>query len=183
MDSSAKICVMGIGNILLMDEGVGPYVVKRLQEQYVFPSSVQVQDCATMGLALLPIFEKFDYIVTVDAVDDPELEPGTVVSFAPDDIAPRAAGPVASAHEMTFADVLGAARMLNYKCEGHCVGVQVENMSPSEFYIGLSPAVEAAVPQMIETVLGMLWQLGVRGIVDKQTGQEVVAPGDPSGEL
>ena len=164
---------MGIGNILLMDEGVGPEVSKRLLSRFSFPPDVEVRDCATMGFELLSEFRDFDRIITVDAVDGTGLEPGTVVTYEPDDIAMRDAPP--SAHDIRFSDVILAARMLGYRAEGHCVGVQVENMSPSDFHIGLTSKVEAAVPLAMETVIAMLLNLGVEGIVDKETGDSVSA--------
>lgn len=164
---------MGIGNILLMDEGVGPEIAKRLLSRYSFPEGVEIRDCATMGYELLSEFRDFDRIITVDAVDGTGMEPGTVFRYEPDDIAMRDVPP--SAHDIRFSDVIAAAKALGYGAEGHCIGVQVENMSPSEFYIGLTPKVEAAVPLAMETVVAMLVELGVEGIVDNETGKPVSA--------
>ncbi|MGI6217758.1 MAG: hydrogenase maturation protease [Coriobacteriales bacterium] len=170
-----RICVMGIGNILLMDEGVGPEVAKRLSEEYEFPENVEVMDCATMGYALLPEFRDFDLVVVIDAVDGTGQPAGTVFRFEPEDMARRTEPP--SAHDVRIGDVIDSAKMLGYEARGTCVGIQVENMSPSDFFIGLTPDVEAAVPKAEETVLAILWNEGVRGIVDKRTGKMVTPDG------
>ena len=83
-----------------------------------------------------------------------------------------------SAHDMRFSDVRDAAKMLGYEVEGICVGVQVEDISPAEFEIGLSEPVEAALPLAIQTVLAILLENGATGIIEKGSGLEVCAGGE-----
>ncbi|MCR5846333.1 MAG: hydrogenase maturation protease [bacterium] len=171
-----RICVICIGNILLADEGVGPAIAKRMIERYEFPENVSVEDCACMGLALLPEFEENDLLVVVDAVDGTGEPAGTVFRFSPDDI--DRSHVIHSAHDMRFSDVRDAAKMLGYEVEGICVGVQVEDISPAEFEIGLSESVESALPLAIQTVLSILLENGVEGIIEKDSGLEVCAGGE-----
>ena len=166
------VCVLGIGNVLLMDEGAGPAVVQALLDGYEFPEGVDVREGATMGLALLPELRDHAHMIVVDAVDGTGLAPGTVVRFSPDDVARSTPGSL-SAHDMRFSDVLDAARLLGYECSGHCVGIQVGEMAPEEFTIGLTPDVEAAVPLAVQTVLALLHELGAGPVVDKRTGEAV----------
>jgi hydrogenase maturation protease len=163
-----RIAVLCVGNILMLDEGVGPRVAQELLEHYEFPSNVAVLDRGTMGLTLLGEFKDYDTILVVDAVDNTGEPAGTVVSFAPEDIAPYAT--FHSAHDTRFIDVLQAAALLGYTPSGHCLGVQVANMSPEQYVIGLTPAVEAALPLLMESVLAFLSLRGVE-ITDKQTGR------------
>lgn len=172
-----RACVMCIGNVLLRDEGVGPEVGKQLMDRYQLPQGVDVLDCATMGMALLSQFRDYPRIVCVDAVDGTGQPPGTVVRFAPADMATRTQPP--SAHDVRISDVMIAAQMLGYEPDVRCVGVQVLDMDPSDFSIGLTPQVQAAVPLAVQAVLAELWQLGVRDVVDKTTGQ-TAGSGDES---
>lgn len=175
-EPAERIAVMGIGNILLLDEGVGPAVVQALDEQFEFPDNVDILDRGTMGMALIGEMQDYDYILTVDAVDGTGEEPGTVFRFHPEDMADEAV--MHGAHDTRFIDVLQALDLLGHRPVGECIGVQVANMSPDKMFIGLTPQVEAALPLLIETVLATLYRHGVRGIIDRRTGLEVVPPKD-----
>ena len=71
-----KTLVLGLGNVLLQDEGVGVRVIERLQAAYAFPNDVTVLDGGTLGLDLLHVLEESDRAVVVDAVKAGK-EPGT----------------------------------------------------------------------------------------------------------
>jgi len=165
------LAVICVGNELLHDEGVGPAVAKRLLEGYEFPENVEILDCGTMGFAIMDEIMTHDYILTVDAVEGTGEVPGTVFTFKPEDIG----GPQVSrgAHDTRLIDVLDACRLIGLEPVGECVGVQVSGIDAEEVGIGLSPEVEAAVPLVCETVLAMLCNHGVRGIIDRRTGHEV----------
>jgi hydrogenase maturation protease len=143
----------------MLDEGVGPRVAAELTERYLFPEGVEVLDRGVMGMALLSDLRRFDVVLLVDAVDKTGKSPGTVVTYLPEDIAPYEA--FHGAHDTRFVDVLEAAALLGHTPEGHCLGVQIQNASPVEYTIGLTPPVEAALPLLIECVLGFLKQHGM----------------------
>lgn len=174
MANNERIAVMCIGNILLLDEGVGPAVAKRLMEGYDFPANVTVLDSGTMGMSLIGDFQEYDYVLTVDAVDGTGEKPGTVFKFMPEDMADNVV--CHGAHDTRFIDVLNACRLMGTCPVGECIGVQVENMSPEQLTIGLTPEVEAALPLLCETVFATLYARGVRGISDRSTGEEVGPP-------
>lgn len=139
-----RVAVIGIGNELLLDEGAGPACARYLAARWDLPECVEVLDRATMGMAVIADLRRADRALVLDAVDVPGAEPGTLFSFAPED---ALGGQVmTSLHEMRFADVLTAARLLGVACEGHCLGVQAENIAPAEFACALTPRVAAAVP-------------------------------------
>lgn len=156
--------VMGIGNILMKDEGVGCRVVEELRARFEFPDNVDLVDSGTMGMGLLNMFRNYDFIITVDAVDGTGYEPGTVVRISPEDIADNQV--MHSLHDMRFADVLKAADLIGIRPEGHVIGVQVADMAPQELTIGLSEPVEAALDTAVDAVLSALAE---RGIVVRQS--------------
>ncbi len=154
-----KILILGIGNILMKDEGVGCRIAEELQNRYDFPEGVDVVDSGTMGLVLLNMLREYDFVIVVDAVDGTGYPPGTVVRMSPEDIAPNQV--MHSLHDARFIDVLEAAMLIGIEIEGHVIGVQVEDMNPPELFIGLSNSLEDAVDTAIDAVLTVLAERGV----------------------
>ena len=147
-----RVAVLCIGNELLMDDGAGPCCARYLRARYGFPAEVDVLDRSVMGMAILSDLRAYDYALVLDALEVPGAQPGQLFSFAPEDAAPTPAG-MTSLHEVRFADVLGSAELLGIQCAGHCLGVQVENLSPSEFVMALTPRVAAAIPLLAQAAV------------------------------
>lgn len=165
-----RVAVLCIGNELLMDEGAGPACGRYLASRWELPSCVEVIDCAAMGLAILPELRSHDHVLVLDVVDVPGARPGALFSFAPEDVATSAQ--MASLHEMRFGDVMQAARLVGVSCEGHCLGVQAENISPAEFIRALTPRVGAAVPLLAATAARWLRdELGL-DVRDRVAGED-----------
>lgn len=158
-DDSARILVLGIGNILMMDEGVGNRIATDLEANYRFPEDVRIVDAGTMGLGMIHLFRGVEFALVVDAIDGSGHPAGTVVRVSPEDFAPNQV--MHSLHDVRFVDVLNAARLIDVTPEAECVGVQVENMSPPQLTIGLTATLEAAVPRAIAAVLFILEERGV----------------------
>ncbi|MDY0341617.1 MAG: hydrogenase maturation protease [Coriobacteriia bacterium] len=158
-DNHPRILVLGIGNVLMLDEGIGNRVATELERNYRFPDDVRVMDGGTMGYGMLHLFRGVEFLLVVDAMDGSSLAPGTVVRISPEDFAPNQV--MHSLHDLRFVDVLQAAQLIDIMPEADCIGIQVENMSPVEMTIGLSEPVEAAVPRAIAAVLYLLEERGV----------------------
>lgn len=154
-----RIAVFCVGNKLMLDDGVGPAVYEELRERYEFPENVDLFDLGCLSLDMIDRVREYDVIMTVDAVDGTEKEPGTVFRFEPDAMA-RHSGATASLHDLKLVDLFDAARLLGYEAEGLCLGMQVENASPGLVTIGLTPRVHAALPLLVDTVAGELARLG-----------------------
>jgi hydrogenase maturation protease len=159
MARSERIIVLGIGNPLKRDEGVGVRIAEELMRGFVFPEGVTVEDAGTMGMSLMPLFSQYDFMLVADAVDDTGYEPGTVVLMSPEELAPSQV--LHSLHDVRFIDVIQAADLIGYEIDVRFVGVQIEDMSPDEAAIGLTPAVEDAVPRALQAVLEILAEHGV----------------------
>ena len=147
-----KTLVLGLGNTLLSDEGVGVRVVERLLASYDFPSEVEILDGGTLGLDLLPYIQRADRLLVVDAVEL-AAEPGTLVRLEGGDI-PSVFGPKLSPHQMGLADLLNAAQLLDCLPDERVLwGCQ-----PGTLRIGLdlSTPVGAQVERLVENVLSEL---------------------------
>ncbi len=158
-DPSRRAAVFFVGNRLMMDDGVAPAAFDLMLDTFEIPANVHLLDVGCMALDMLGYVEACDVILTVDAVDGTGDAPGTVYRFEPDAMA-RHAGPEASLHDLKLVDLFDAASLMGYAAEGYCLGMQVENPSPSEFYVGLTPACEAALPLLVETVAAELDRRG-----------------------
>lgn len=158
-DCACDIVVFCVGNKLMLDEGIGPAVYEFLHETYEIPENVRIFDVGCMSLDMLPHVRDCDVVITVDAVDGTEKEPGTVFRFEPDAMA-RHGGAAASLHDLRLVDLFDAAALMGYEAEGLCLGMQVENMSPATLTIGLTPRVHEALPLLVETLAGELARLG-----------------------
>ena len=155
-----RIAVLCVGNRLMLDDGLGPAVYDAVREDYDLPDSVDLYDLGCLTLDMLNAVRDYDLIITVDAVDGTDAAPGTVFRYAPDDMARRPAG-AQSLHDLRLVDLFDAALLLDYQADGVCLGMQVENPSPAEVTVGLTPAVYDALPLLVETLLAELVRRGV----------------------
>lgn len=154
-----RIGVFCVGNKLMLDDGLGAAVYEELVERYEMPANVELFDVGCLSMDMLPYVRDFDVLITVDAVDGTDAEPGTVFRFEPSAMA-RHSGATASLHDLKLVDLFDAAALLGYEAEGLCLGMQIENPSPAVVTIGLTPKVAKALPLLVETVAGELARLG-----------------------
>ena len=159
MGAARRIAVFCVGNKLMLDDGVGPAVYEELLTRYDIPDNVELFDLGCLSLNMIEREREYDVIITVDAVDGTDADPGTVFRFEPDAMA-RHSGATASLHDLKLVDLFDAAALLGYEAEGLCLGMQVENPSPAVVTVGLTPKVDAALPLLVETVAGELARLG-----------------------
>jgi len=157
MPSDKKIMVLGVGNILLKDEGVGVKVVERLKLKYRFPDNVELVDGATGGLDLMPIMQTADIVIIVDTVKTDE-PPGSIFRFTPDDIDIKVPYK-ASLHQLGMVEVFAISEALGKKIDAVIIGIQPEDMS--DWGLELTPTIEAKVPELMALVLKELEALGV----------------------
>ncbi len=154
---SGYTLVLGLGNILLGDEGVGVRVIERLREQYTFGEGVLVMDGGTLGLDLLPYLEGAARLLVVDAVQARK-PPGTLVRLEGDEVSAFLDASKVSAHQEGLEDLLAVAALKGY-LPGEVVlwGVQIESLSVS---LELSSAVSAQVDALVRNVIEELARWG-----------------------
>jgi hydrogenase maturation protease len=149
--------VLGLGNILLGDEGVGVRAVERLLSLYDFPPGTRVLDGGTLGLDLLPYVEDTDRLLLIDAVQA-GLEPGSLVRLEGEKV-PAFLAVKVSPHQMGLPDLLAAARLQDRYPEKVVLwGVQPGEMRTS---LDLSPPVAARMDALLDRVLAELHRWGI----------------------
>lgn len=137
------VLVLGVGNVLLGDEGAGVHAVRGMEAE-AWPPHVTLLDGGTGGFHLLSLFQEYARIVLVDATMDGQ-PPGTVRLIRPRFASdyPR----TLSAHDIGLKDLVESAALLGLTPEVVLVVVSVKTL-PEGLHVGLSPAVAAALPRV-----------------------------------
>ncbi len=153
-----RIVVLGVGNILLKDEGVGVRVAEELQQRYVFPENVRVIDGGTQGLWLMPTIQETDHLIVVDAVLG-DGEPGTIYRLERKDL-PTGLRAKQSAHDSDLVEALNLCNLLgNGPKSVVVIGIQPQDIQP--FGMELTEKIAAKVEDLILRVLDELEKIGV----------------------
>lgn len=147
--SATKVVVLGVGNLIMGDEGVGVRCVQALEAARSLPEHVRLIDGGTSTHALLEQVEDLDLLLIVDAVAGRQA-PGTVVSFEGDQI-PSAFSNRLSPHQHGINDMLAQLALLDRSPKRVVlIGVQPERI---ELGLDLSPTVANALPALCARVL------------------------------
>ncbi len=139
------LLILGLGNLLCGDDGLGVAAVRRLQEEYDFPEGVLLLDGGTLGLSLLPFLEDAERVILLDAIRD-DGPAGTFVRLTGDDVGPAVAHRL-SVHQVGVADLLDAARLRDrMPPELILLGLVPQSL---ELSIELSPALKARLDVLV----------------------------------
>ena len=112
METGAPLVrVLGLGNVLMGDDALGPWVIHRLEATYVFPPEVEVVDVGTPGLDLVPYVAGPCGIILVDTVHSKGAEPGTIRIFDRDALVKFGPKPRLSPHDPGVTDAILAVEM------------------------------------------------------------------------
>lgn len=149
-----RIVVLGVGNILLGDEGVGVHVVRELEKRNL-PDNVRAVDGGTGGFSLAGVIAEADRLIVIDTLLT-DAEPGAVFTFAPDDVRQPDPAMRTSLHDVGLLDALQLAALQGHTPETTIYGVVPANIGWST---ELTPAVAAAVPKVVDAVLQETKQL------------------------
>ncbi len=157
MVEAQRKVVLGLGNLLNRDEGLGVQALKLLDAQLGEQSEFELLDGGVLGLNLLMIVEDCSHLLILDAVNAGQ-PAGTIVELRKEQI-PLYSGVKLSQHQVTFQEVLGLAKMRGYLPENlHLIGIQPEDLSIG---LELSPTVERALPGVIDRACVVLENWGL----------------------
>jgi hydrogenase maturation protease len=162
----SRTLVLGLGNLILSDDGVGIHAIQRLAEMNHLPEEVQVLDGGTMGLDLLHYLAGVTRLLIVDAIDMGR-EPGTLICLRGSQV-PAYFAHKMSPHEIGVPDLLCASKLLGlYPAEVVICGIQ-----PALTDVGLS--LSAAVASQLDSLVSLIAeQLGFWG---QTSSASVAAP-------
>ena len=145
---SDRVVVIGAGNPLMGDDGLGLVALERLEAEWRLPPNVEFLDGGTWGIQLLPDLEAADEVIILDAIDA-QLMPGQLVILENERL-PRMFDFRVSPHDIGLQDAIALLELRGTR-PGRmaAIGLQPGRV---EWGIGLSPAVEAAMPILVEAV-------------------------------
>ncbi len=156
-----KVLVMGIGNTLLQDDGVGIHITELFKSNQQADSNVEVVDGGTIGLSLLPDIEDADAVVIVDASEIGE-RPGTMRIFRNQEIDRQLSGKKRSVHEVALYDLFSAAAIRGRSPEERAL-IAIQPAS-TEWGLEPTPEVKAAIPAACDALTSLTrgWQDAAR---------------------
>lgn len=159
-----RILVLGVGNVLLQDEGVGVRVIENLQANYHFSSNVELMDGGTLGLKLLEPIAQTDYLIVVDAVQNGQ-PAGTLYRLPAEELEKRVTFKN-SLHQLDLVETLAYADILGNRPKAVIIGIEPEDISP--WGMELTQTVEARMAELCSQVLVEIAKAG--GTYSKTVG-------------
>ena len=151
-----KTLVLGIGNVLLQDEGLGVHALAELQRRFTFDEGVELLDGGTAGVELMRYLDGREHVVVIDAIAAGH-PPGSVFRVEGEDV-PRTFHQRISPHQIGLSDVLATALITDaLPAEIVMFGVEPHTMKTG---LALTPVVEASLDKLVDTVVGELRRIG-----------------------
>ncbi len=147
-----KTLVLGMGNTILCDDGIGIYVTQAVAERYQ-RDDVDFIEASVGGLRLLDVIGGYERIIMVDAIQTPNGKPGDVYRLHPNDV--RASMHSGSTHDLSLPGALALGRGMGLTLPNDedfiIIAIEVEDVLT--FGEECTPTVEAAIPRAVEAVL------------------------------
>jgi hydrogenase maturation protease len=150
-DSPPKIVILGVGNLLLSDEGVGVHIADELLKTSL-PPEVSVIEGGTDGFRLLNIITEADRLIIIDALKG-DAPPGSIYRFDIGEVHSAPSGFKTSVHQIGILEVLDLSELIGKTPHTTVIGVEPKSL---EMGMELSPEIKAKIPRIIELVLDEL---------------------------
>ncbi len=184
-DTKQKTLVACIGNMLLLDEGFGPYMARILTEpdfaaQFFDADHVDqitatfrpdkagaaddgripVLDGGTMGMSMLPWIREYDHIIVIDIIDtkNDKYAPGSVFVLTPEEMADNTV--LHSLHDLKLIDVIGNCALAGYTADWTCICVQAKDYEPADFCVDITPELKEAIPRVMGALMQAIGKAG-----------------------
>ncbi|HMK56251.1 MAG TPA: HyaD/HybD family hydrogenase maturation endopeptidase [Dissulfurispiraceae bacterium] len=154
--------LLGLGNVLMKDERIGVHVVNTIRERFNCPADLTIIDGGTLGLDLLPLFEDYDTMIIVDAVNFGR-EPGYIGALEGDRISAVLFAKL-SAHEIGLADLISVARLKGCMPSRLCIIGMQPDIIDYELGLEMSKVVNANIEKIINLTIEKLeeWNIVCR---------------------
>jgi hydrogenase maturation protease len=151
--------VVGVGNILYRDEGVGVFAAHSLRQAFAFTPEVEIIDGALLGFSLLDVFADGTTVIVLDALLA-DGDPGTIFRLGTDQLLQLGDEMTPTAHEIDPINVLKHARAFGNDVEMILIGIVPDDAS--QMALGLTPALAGAFDRFVQAAVSELRAQGVR---------------------
>lgn len=154
-----KTLIIGLGNPILTDDGVGFHVVEVLKETLPNSDSIEVAQASVGGVTLMEMMVGFDRVIIIDAFLTEQPKPGTIHRMTIDDL--EVLTPTqhtASPHDATLRTALEAGRRLGLILPKDIIIYAIEVMNVSDFSDQLTPSVAETIPKVLNLILNEINQ-------------------------
>ena len=148
MHTPSRIMVMGVGNILLSDEGLGVRFLDELAKEPL-PINVELLEGGTAGLELVHLIQEVDFLIIIDAINTND-QPGALFRFLPKDLQEPSEQHGVSFHQIGIIEVLDMANVMGESPQTLIFGIQPKSL---EWGLDISPEIQAQFPRLAELVL------------------------------
>jgi hydrogenase maturation protease len=142
-----RVLILGVGNLLLSDEGVGVHVARKLMDMD-FPPEVEVLEGGTDGFGLMHALLQADRVILVDAVRGGG-PPGSIYRFEIEDCHPFPDIFKTSVHQISILEVINLSGLIGSTPRTTVIGVEPKHL---EMGMELSPRIEAKIPRVIQLI-------------------------------
>jgi len=160
MKTEMKTLILGLGNPMLGDDGVGWRVAEACAIRLRGAAQTEVDCLATGGLSLMERMVGYDRAILVDAITTGDKPPGAIYCFRIEELPNASAGHTGSAHDASLQTALQLGRRMGATLPASVIVVAVEAQQVYDFSETLSPAVATAVPRAVEMVVQILREQG-----------------------
>ena len=150
-----KILILGVGNLLLRDDGFGVHLINSLKGT-TLPDNVELLEAGTVSHQLIPLLHELDHLIVIDVVEAGDA-PGSIFRFSPDDMK----FPIeqkTSLHQISLIDVLNMAALTGSKPKTVIIGVQPKDVS--SWSMELNDELIAVIPRVKELIFEELNRIG-----------------------
>lgn len=141
--------VLGIGNEILTDDGIGPRLVNDLSKDCLKPG-VHFGYACVGGLEIIELLNGYDEAILIDAIRTKSGIPGSVYLFGPDDF--RETMHLSNLHDISFLTALKLGKKLNIKLPEEIRIIAVEIIEDQEFSDELTPPLNSRYPEILQEI-------------------------------
>jgi len=160
-----KIAVVGAGNVLFLDEGVGIYAQKYLEENFEFDKDITIVDGGVLGFKLMTYYQDYDKVLILDTITMHNEEAGAIYSIPAEELLGLGSYKQ-NAHEVEIVEMLEICSLLDKMAEVQIVGIVPQNII--DVKTNLTPRLKANFDNFIKVALDELEKMGVRAIPKKR---------------
>jgi hydrogenase maturation protease len=151
--SGKETLILGVGNEILTDDGIGPCIVNKISEMGLF-AGADFLTANTGGLEVIEIIQGYKSLIIIDAIKTIGGIPGTVYRFCPDDF--KETHHLSSFHDVSFLTGLKLGKQIGLKVPENISIIAIEIVEDLTFNVNFSPIIEKKYDEIFNEALSML---------------------------